>query len=179
MRSSMTVSGAGKAPARAEIQLALGIAQEALGNSVQAEMFYRTAYALEPKSPEIVRHLAAVLGKEQHRGAAITYWREAVALAPYDFDLKLSLATSLMDDNQNAAQQDNQENDNQDCAHEFLRQDGWAVIRDGGKCSKSHCFSLAVEPARQFLQIGKYRQCQKRSQGRDDLAHSGHLFWPQ
>ena len=38
------------------------------------------------KSPEIVRHLASVLGKEKQSGAAITYWREAVALAPYDPD---------------------------------------------------------------------------------------------
>src|SRR5580704_9403621 len=66
----------GKAPARAEIRLALGIAQEALGETGQAETSYRTAYAMDPKSSEITRHLAAVLGKEQQRGAAITYWRE-------------------------------------------------------------------------------------------------------
>jgi tetratricopeptide (TPR) repeat protein len=94
---------ADKTPARAEIRLALGIAQEALGENGQAERSYRTAYAIDPKSPEITRHLAAILGKEQQRGAAITYWREAVALAPYDFDLKLSLATALMDDGQNKA----------------------------------------------------------------------------
>jgi len=94
---------AGKAPARAEIRLALGIAQEALGKNAQAEMSYRAAYAMDPKSPETTRRLAALLGKEQQKGAAITYWREAVALAPYDFDLKLSLATALMDDGQNEA----------------------------------------------------------------------------
>ena len=94
---------AGKAPGRAEIRLALGIAQEALGENGQAEMSYRAAYGLDPKSPEIVRHLAAVLGKEKQSGAAITYWREAVALAPYDPELRLSLATALMDDGQNDA----------------------------------------------------------------------------
>lgn len=94
---------AGKAPARAEIRLALGVAQEALGENGQAEGSYRTAYAMDPKSAEIARHLASVLGKEQQRGAAISYWREAVTLAPYDFDLKLSLVTALMDDGQNKA----------------------------------------------------------------------------
>jgi tetratricopeptide (TPR) repeat protein len=94
---------AGEAPARAEIRLALGIAQEALGENGQAEGSYRTAYAMDPKSPEITRHLAVVLGKEQQRGAAINYWREALTLAPYDFDLELSLATALMDDGQNKA----------------------------------------------------------------------------
>ncbi len=93
----------GKAPTRAEIRLALGIAQEALGEDGAAELSYRTAYRLDPKSPEIVRHLAAVLGKEKQNGAAVTYWREAVALAPYDPDLRLSLATALMDDGQNDA----------------------------------------------------------------------------
>ena len=73
---------AGKAPGRAEIRLALGIAQEALGENGKAEMSYRAAYALDPKSPEIIRHLAAVLGKEKQSGAAITYWREAVAIGP-------------------------------------------------------------------------------------------------
>ena len=92
-----------KAPARAEIRLALGIAQEALGENGKAEMSYRAAYALDPKSPEIIRHLAAVLGKEKQSGAAITYWREAVALAPYDPEIRLSLATALMDDGQNDA----------------------------------------------------------------------------
>ena len=94
---------AGKAPTRAEVRLALGIAQEAAGENGPAEMSYRAAYALDPKSPEIVRHLAAVLGKEKQSAAAITYWREAVALAPYDPELSLSLATALMDDGQNDA----------------------------------------------------------------------------
>jgi tetratricopeptide (TPR) repeat protein len=94
---------AAKAPTRAEIRLALGIAHEALGENGQAELSYRAAYKLDSKSPEIVRHLAAVLAKEKQSGAAITYWREAVALAPSDFDLRLSLATALMDDNQNEA----------------------------------------------------------------------------
>jgi Flp pilus assembly protein TadD len=93
----------GKAPARSEIRLALGIAQEALGEDGQAELSYRAAYALETKSPEIIRHLAAVLGKEKQNSAAIMYWREAVALAPYDPDLRLSLSTALMDDGQNDA----------------------------------------------------------------------------
>jgi tetratricopeptide (TPR) repeat protein len=94
---------AGKAPARAEIRLALGIAQEALGENGQAEMSYRAAHALDPKSPEIIRHMAAVLGKEKQSAAAVTYWREALALAPYDPELSLSLATALMDDGQNDA----------------------------------------------------------------------------
>lgn len=92
---------AGKAPTRAEIPLALGVAEEALGENGQAELSYRTAYALSPKSPEIVQHLAAVLGKEKQSGAAISYWREAVALAPYDPGPELSLATALMDAGQN------------------------------------------------------------------------------
>ena len=66
-------------------------------------MSYRAAYALDPKSPEVIRHLAAVLGKEKQSAAAITYWREAVSLAPYDTELRLSLATALMDDGQNDA----------------------------------------------------------------------------
>ena len=56
-----------KAPARAEIRLALGVAQEALGENEKAEMSYRAAYALDPKSPEIIRHLAAVLEREAER----------------------------------------------------------------------------------------------------------------
>jgi tetratricopeptide (TPR) repeat protein len=94
---------AGKASSRAEIPLALGIAQEALGENGKAELSYRTAYRLEPKSPEIIRHLAAILGKEKQSGAAVTYWREAATLAPSDPDLRLSLATALMDDGQNDA----------------------------------------------------------------------------
>src|SRR5258708_5497823 len=92
-----------QAATRAEIRLALGLAHETLGEYGQAESSYRTAYALDPKSPGSIRHLAAVLGKEKQSRAAITYWRMAVDLAPYDPDLKLSLATALMDDGQDAA----------------------------------------------------------------------------
>jgi tetratricopeptide (TPR) repeat protein len=41
---------ADKAPTRAEIRLALGIAQEALGENGQAESSYRTAHELDQKS---------------------------------------------------------------------------------------------------------------------------------
>jgi tetratricopeptide (TPR) repeat protein len=94
---------ADKAPARADVRLALGIAHEALEEYGQAESIYRTAYALDPKSSEIIRHLATVLGEEKQTSAAITYWREAVALAPYDLELRLSLATAFMDDGQDDA----------------------------------------------------------------------------
>ena len=70
----------GKAPARAEVRLALGIAQEAHGENGQAELSYRAAYRLDSQSPEVVQHLAAVLGKrsrvarQSHTGGRPSPW---------------------------------------------------------------------------------------------------------
>jgi len=140
--------GAGQAPGRAEIWLALGIAREALGENEKAEMSYRAGYALDPKSPEIIRHLAAVLGKEKLSGAAITYWREAVALAPYDTELRLSLATALMDDGQNDAAAT--------LLHELVQQNpksGLALLNLGAVLYREQKYAEAADAYRQASQV--------------------------
>src|SRR6202167_5650352 len=139
---------AGKAPGRAEIRLALGIAQEALGEDEKAELSYRAAYALDPKSPEIVRHLAAVLGKEKQSGAAISYWREAIARAPYDPELSLSLATPLMDDGQNDAAAV--------LLHEMVEQNpksGLALLNLGAVLYREQKYAEAADAYRRASQI--------------------------
>jgi tetratricopeptide (TPR) repeat protein len=82
--------------------IAQGERFERLQRDVDAEMAYRSAYALEPDSIDAVTHLASVLEREQQTAAAITYWKKAIVLRPGEWSLQSSLAAAYLDDKQTA-----------------------------------------------------------------------------
>jgi protein O-GlcNAc transferase len=81
--------------------IAAGKLLEANGSIAQAESCYRKAFALDPLSPEAPVRLAEVLGLQKETGAAVNYWRLALARNPDNPQISLSLGIALLNDNQN------------------------------------------------------------------------------